>query len=72
MKSLNIDAIVTWEIGLIIIFFGLIISLLGSYQSKKEIDIDKLPLIKPTTKILFGFFLILFGSIQLIPLLKDL
>ena len=72
MKSLNIDVIVTWEIGLIIIFFGLIILLLGSYQSKKEIDIDKLPLTKPTTKILFGFFLILFGSIQLIPLLKDL
>ena len=72
MKSLNLDAIVSWEIGLAIIFFGLIILLLGSYQSKKEIDINKLPLTKSTTKILFGFFLILFGSIQLFPLLKDL
>ena len=72
MKSLNINAIVSWEIGLIIIFFGLIVLLLGLYQSKKEIDIDKLPLTKSTTKILLGFFLILFGSIQLFPLLKDL
>ena len=72
MKSLNIDAIIPWEIGLIIIFLGFIILFLGSYQSKKEIDINNLPLTKPTTKILFGFFLILFGSIQLIPLLKEL
>ena len=72
MKSLNIDAVISWEIGLILIFFGLIILLLGSYQGKKEIDIDKLPLIKPTTKIVLGFFLILFGSIQLLPLLKGL
>jgi hypothetical protein len=72
MKSLNIDAVISWEIGLIVIFFGLIILLLGSYQSKQEIDIDKLPLIKPTTKIVLGFFLILFGSIQLLPLLKGL
>ena len=72
MKSLNIDAIIPWEIGLIVIFFGLIILLLGSYQSKKEIDIDKLPLIKPATKIFLGFFMILFGLIQLFPLLKDL
>ena len=72
MKSLNIDAVISWEIGLIVIFFGLIILLLGSYQGKKEIDIDKLPLIKPTTKIVLGFFLILFGSIQLLPLLKGL
>ncbi len=72
MKSLNIDAVISWEIGLIVIFFGLIILLLGSYQSKQEFDIDKLPLIKPTTKIVLGFFLILFGSIQLLPLLKGL
>ena len=72
MKSLNIDVIIPWEIGLVIIFLGFIILFLGSYQSKKEIDINNLPLTKPTTKILFGFFLILFGSIQLIPLLKEL
>ena len=72
LKNLNIDAVISWEIGLIVIFFGLIILLLGSYQGKKEIDIDKLPLIKPTTKIVLGFFLILFGSIQLLPLLKGL
>ena len=72
MKSLKIDAIIPWEIGLIVIFFGLIILLLGSYQSKREIDINNLPLMKPTTKILIGFFLVLFGSIQLFPLLKGL
>ena len=72
MKSLKIDAIIPWEIGLIVIFVGLIITLLGSYQSKKEIDVNDIPLIKPTTKILIGFFLILFGSIQLFPLLKGL
>lgn len=72
MKSLNIDVIIPWEIGLIIIVLGLIILFVGSHQSKKEIDINNLPLTKPTTKILFGFFLIVFGSIQLFPLLKEL
>ena len=49
---------------------GLILIILGTKQSKKEFDIDKIPITKPTTKILFGSFLCLFGLIQLLPLLK--
>ena len=49
---------------------GLILIILGTKQSKKEFDIDKIPITKPTTKILFGSFLCIFGLIQLLPLLK--
>ena len=70
MKSLNIDVIFPWEFGIIFLILGLILIIIGSKQSKKEFDIDKIPITKPTTKILFGSFLCIFGLIQLIPLLK--
>ena len=73
MKSLNIDIIFPWEVGLIIVMCGLILIILGVKQSKLEIDdFDKIYFVKPTTKILFGFVGCVFGSIQLLPLLKVL
>ena len=70
MKSLNIDVIFPWEFGIIFLILGLILIVIGSKQSKKEFDLDKMPITKPTTKILFGSFLCIFGFIQLLPLLK--
>lgn len=70
MKSLNIDIMFPWEFGVVFVVVGLILIILGTKQSKKEFDIDELPITKPTTKILFGSFLIIFGLIQLLPLLK--
>ena len=70
MKSLNIDIIFPWEFGLIFLVLGLVLIIIGTKQSKKEFDIDKMPITKPTTKILFGSFLCVFGLIQLLPLLK--
>jgi len=70
MKSFNIDIIFPWEVGLVIVTIGLILIILGVRQSKKEIDdFDKIPLTKPTTKILTGSFLCLFGAIQMLHLL---
>ena len=70
MKSLNIDIIFPWEYGIIFLVLGLLLIVIGSKQSKKEFDLDKMPITKPTTKILFGSFLCIFGFIQLLPLLK--
>ena len=70
MKSLNIDIIFPWEFGIIFLVLGLLLIVIGSKQSKREFDIDKMPITKPTTKILFGSFLCIFGLIQLMPLLK--
>ena len=71
MKSLNIDVIFPWEVGLVLVIMGLIFIIIGVRQSKKEIDdFDKIPFIKPTTKILIGSFMAILGSIQLLPLLK--
>ncbi len=70
MKSLNIDIMFPWEFGIVFFVIGLTLIILGTKQSKKEFDIDELPITKPTTKILFGSFLIIFGLIQLLPLLK--
>ena len=71
MKSLNIDVILRWEFGVIIVVFGIILILIGLRQDKKKPfdDLDKIPLTKPTTKILFGSFFCVFGLIQLLPLL---
>lgn len=70
MKSLNIDVILPWEVGLVLVIIGTISITIGVKQSKKEIDdFNKIPLIKPTTKILLGSFLSLFGLIQMLPLL---
>lgn len=73
MKSLNIDIIIPWEFGLAIVMFSLILIIYGVKQSKKEVDdFDKLPLIKPTTKIFFGSIFCLFGFIQMLPLIKQI
>tara|TARA_X000000950_G_C13831684_1_gene626478 strand:+ start:323 stop:538 length:216 start_codon:yes stop_codon:yes gene_type:complete len=71
MKSVGVDIIFPWEIGLVLVIVGLIIVMIGLKQSKREIDnFDNFPLFKPTTKILFGGVLIIIGLIQLLPLLK--
>ena len=71
MKKIGIDIIFPWEVGLVLIFIGLIVIIIGIKQSKKEInDFDKIPLFKATTKILFGGVLVVFGSIQLMQLLN--
>ena len=70
MKSLNIDIMFPWEYGVVFVSLGMLLIILGTKQSKKEFDIDKMPITKPTTKILFGSFLCIFGFIQLLPLLK--
>jgi hypothetical protein len=70
MKNIGIDIIFPWEIGLTLFFVGLLVAILGVRQSKKLIeDFDKVPLFKPTTKILFGSFMMIFGAIQLLQLL---
>ena len=70
-KSLGIDIIFPWEIGLLLFVIGIIIIIIGIKQSKREIDdFDKIPFVKPTTKILFGGVLVVFGLIQLLPLLS--
>ena len=71
MKSLNIDIIFPWEVGLILAIIGLILIIIGVRQSKNKIDdLDKIALTKPTTKIFFGSISLIFGGIQLLPLLK--
>jgi len=71
VKSFNIDVILPWEIGLIIVFFSLMLIFMGVRQGRnKNDDFDNIPLIKPTTKILFGTAFLIFGLIQLLPLLK--
>ena len=72
-KSLNIDVIFSWEIGLVIVVIGIILILLGLRQSKKKIeDFDDIPLVKQTTKIFLGSALLIFGLIQLLPLIKQI
>ena len=71
MKSLKIDIIFPWEIGLIIVLFSSILIYMGVRQGRnKNDDFDNIPLIKPTTKIFFGTAFLIFGLIQLLPLLK--
>ena len=73
MKSLKIDIVMPWEYGLIIFLIGLTLIIYGVKQGKNKDDyFTKIPLIKPTTKIIFGTFLIIFGTVQLLPLLKNL
>ena len=56
MKSLNIDAILPWEIGLLIIVIGFISIIIGVRQSKKlQEDFDKIPLTKARVKFIWGF-----------------
>tara|TARA_Y100000022_G_scaffold162596_1_gene146008 strand:+ start:248 stop:463 length:216 start_codon:yes stop_codon:yes gene_type:complete len=71
MKGLKVDAIMPWELGCLLILIGIILIFLGNRQSKKtDIDLNKLPFIKPITKIIFGGAIILVGVIQLFPLLR--
>ena len=73
MKSLNIYIIVPWEVGLILIILSLILIMIGVRQGRnKNDDFDNIPFTKPTTKIFFGSVLLIFGLIQLLPLLKEL
>lgn len=71
MKNIGIDIIFPWEVGLGLAIIGVIIIIIGIKQSKNQIDdFDKIPFFKPTTKILFGGVLVVFGSIQLMQLLN--
>ena len=71
MKNIGIDIIFPWEVGLVLAVIGVIIIIIGVKQSKKEIDdFDKILLVKPTAKILFGGVLVIFGLIQLLQLLN--
>jgi len=73
MKSLNIDVVMSWEYGLIILLIGLSLVIFGVIQGKKKNeDFTKIPFIKPTTKLVFGTFITIFGLIQLLPLIKVL
>lgn len=71
-KSLGIDVMFPWEYGIIIIIIGIIFIYLGNRQSKKieDFNMDKLPLTRPTTKIMIGGTFIIVGAIQLFPLIK--
>jgi len=71
MKNIGIDIIFPWEVGLGLAVVGVTIIIIGVKESKKEIDdFDKIPLFKPTTKLLFGTVLVIFGLIQLLQLLN--
>ena len=73
MKSLRIDVVMSWEYGLVIFLIGLSLIVYGVIQGKrKDDDFTKLPITKPTTKLLFGTFIVIFGLIQLLPLIKSL
>ena len=71
-KGLKIPAIMPWEFGLLMIIIGFLLIYFGNRQSKQtDIDLNKLPFLKPTTKIIFGSCSILIGAIQLLPLLMN-
>ena len=71
MKSLRIDVVMSWEYGLIILFIGISLIIFGVIQGKKQNeDFTRIPFIKPTTKLVFGTFITIFGFIQLLPLIK--
>ena len=51
MKSFNIDAILPWELGLIIIITGIFFIIIGVKQSRKLYDdLKQIPISKPKTK----------------------
>ena len=71
MKSLRIDVVMSWEYGLIILLIGISLIIFGVVQGKKQNeDFTRIPFIKPTTKLVFGTFISIFGFIQLLPLIK--
>ena len=67
MRSLNLDIIVSPEVGFLILLFGTILSVYGSIQGKKKFDYDKFPVVNPVFKELVGYCLIIFGFIQILP-----
>tara|TARA_B100000242_G_scaffold219328_1_gene160487 strand:+ start:546 stop:764 length:219 start_codon:yes stop_codon:yes gene_type:complete len=70
-KGFEIGIFVPWEIGIMIILTGIFLIYIGNKQSKKkDIDLNKLPFMKPTTKIVFGGAMMLIGFVQLLPILK--
>ena len=70
MKGLKVNAVMPWEVGLLLILIGIILVFLGIRQSKKkEFDFNKIPITRPATKILFGSSFILIGFIQLMPII---
>ena len=72
MKGLKVNAIMPWELGLLLVLIGLTLIFLGIRQGKKkDIDLNNLPFTKPTTKIIFGFSFVLIGFIQLLPVMKS-
>ena len=63
----------SWEYGLAIFLVGLFLTIYGARQDKKkDDDFTKVPLFKPTTKIMFGVIMMIFGAIQMLPLIKNL
>ena len=73
MKSLRIDVVMSWEYGLIIFLVGLFLVIYGARQdNKKDEDFTKVPITKPTTKIMFGSITMIFGAIQMLPLIRSL
>ena len=53
------------------VLIGVLLIYIGNRQSKKtDIDLNALPIMKPTTKIILGGAIIFIGVIQLFPLLK--
>ena len=71
MKSLRIDVVMSCEYGLIILLIGISLIIFGGIQGKNQNeDFTKIPFIKPTTKLVFGTFITIFGFIQLLPLIK--
>ena len=71
MKNLGIDVVMSWEYGLIILTVGLSLIIYGVLQGKKKSDdFTKVPITKPTTKLMFGTFITIFGFLQLLPLIK--
>ena len=71
-KGLKINAIMPWEVGLLLVLIGVILIFFGIRQGKKkDIDVNNLPFTKPTTKIIFGFSFILIGFVQLLPLMTS-
>ena len=56
-----------------IFIIGLFLVLYGVRQDKKkDDDFTKVPITKPTTKIIFGSVIMIFGAIQMLPLIKYL
>ncbi len=70
MKSLNVDILVSPEIGVVIFIIGVILIFFAQRKLNKEIDIDKIPIINPHIIKVIGFFALFFGFIQCLPLVK--